>query len=314
MTASAGRGPISTFLVRRLIGACLVLLGVSLATFLVARSTGDPITLLVPANATEAARTELRAHLGLDQPAPVQFALFLFHAVQGDLGSSFVYKQHVLDLVVNRLAATFELALAAFAIALALGIGLGMLAALKQNTVVDFVITAFTMIGLAIPPFWLGLILIIVFAVRLQILPVSGSETAVAVVLPAITLSLQSTARLARLLRSSMIEVLEADYVRTARAKGLTRRRVLWLHAFRNALIPLVTMAGLELGDLISSAVVIEAIFAWPGLGRLAITAVAQRDFPLLQGAVLVAAACFVTINLVVDWLYTRIDPRVALR
>ena len=223
-------------------------------------------------------------------------------------------RKDVLDLVVNRLAATFELALAAFAIALALGIGLGMLAALKQNTVVDFVITAFTMIGLAIPPFWLGLILIIVFAVRLQILPVSGSETAAAVVLPAITLSLQSTARLARLLRSSMIEVLEADYVRTARAKGLTRRRVLWLHAFRNALIPLVTMAGLELGDLISSAVVIEEIFAWPGLARLAITAVAQRDCPLLQGAVLVAAACFVTINLVVDWLYTRIDPRVALR
>ena len=304
----------STFLVRRLFSACLVLLGVSLATFMVARSTGDPITLLVPSNTTEAARTELRAHLGLDQPAPVQYALFLLHAVQGDLGSSFVYKQRVLDLVVNRLGATFELALAAFAIALVLGIGLGTLAALKRNTVVDFAITAFTMMGLAIPPFWLGLILIIVFAVRLQVLPVSGSDTAAAVILPAITLSLQSTARLARLLRSSMIEVLEADYIRTARAKGLMGRRVLWLHAFRNALIPLVTMAGLELGDLISSAVVIEAIFAWPGLGRLAITAVAQRDFPLLQGAVLVAAACFVTINLLVDWLYTRIDPRVVLR
>ena len=291
-----------------------MLLGVSLATFLVAHSTGDPITLLVPSNATEAARADLRSHLGLDRPVPVQYALFLVHAVQGDLGSSFVYKQRVLDLVVNRLGATFELAGVAFVIALVLGIGLGVSAALRRNTMVDVAVTGFTMIGLAIPPFWLGLILIIVFAVRLQILPVSGSDTAVSVILPAVTLSLQSTARLARLLRSSMIEVLETDYIRTARAKGLWRARVLWVHAFRNALIPLVTMAGLELGDLISSAVVIEAIFAWPGLGRLAITAVSQRDFPLLQGAVLVAAVCFVSINLVVDWLYTRIDPRVILR
>lgn len=281
---------------------------------MVAQTTGDPITLLVPANATEAARAALRTHLGLDRPVPVQYALFVLHAVQGDLGSSFVYKQHVLDLVVNRLGATFELALVAFAIALVLGVGLGVLAALNRNGMVDLAVTGFTMIGLAIPPFWLGLILIIVFAVRLQILPVSGSDTAVSVILPAVTLSLQSTARLARLLRSSMIEVLEADYIRTARAKGLWRCRVLWVHAFRNALIPLVTMAGLELGDLISSAVVIEAIFAWPGIGRLAITAVEQRDFPLLQGAVLVAAICFVVINLVVDWLYTRIDPRVVLR
>jgi peptide/nickel transport system permease protein len=306
--------PLATFLLRRLGSAALVLLGVSLATFLVAQTTGDPITLLVPANATEAARTALRVHLGLDQPWPVQYGLFIAHALGGDLGTSFVYRQPVLDLVVNRLGATFELALVAFAIALVLGVTLGMGAALKRNTVVDACITAFTMVGLAVPPFWLGLILVIVFAVRLQLFPVSGSDTALSVVLPAITLSLQSTARLARLLRSSVVEVLQADYMRTARAMGLRRSRVLWVHGFRNALIPLVTMAGLELGDLISSAVVIEAIFAWPGIGRLAIGAVEQRDFPLLQGTVLVAAVCFVTVNLVVDWLYTRIDPRVVLR
>lgn len=285
-----------------------------MATFLVAQTTGDPVTLLVPANATEAARAELRTHLGLDRALPVQYVLFLLHAVQGDLGTSFVYRQHVLDLVLNRLGATFELALVAFAVALVLGIGLGMAAALRRRGVVDLMVTGFTMIGLAVPPFWLGLMLIVVFAVRLRLLPVSGSQGAASVILPAVTLSLQSAARLARLLRSSMVEVLEADYIRAARAKGLWRSRVLWVHAFRNALIPLVTMAGLELGDLISSAVVIEAIFAWPGLGRLAVTAVAQRDFPLLQGAVLVVAVCFVTINLVVDWLYTRIDPRVTLR
>lgn len=306
--------PLATFLLRRLGSAALVLLGVSLATFAVAQTTGDPITLLVPANATEAARTALRAHLGLDQPLPVQYGLFLAHALGGDLGTSFVYRQPVLALVVNRLGATFELALAAFAIALVLGVTLGMLAALKRNTAIDAGVTAFTMIGLAVPPFWLGLILVIVFAVRLGLFPVSGSDTALSVVLPAVTLSLQSTARLARLLRAAMIEVLGADYMRTARAMGLWRSRVLWVHGFRNALIPLVTMAGLELGDLISSAVVIEAIFAWPGIGRLAIGAVEQRDFPLLQGTVLVAAVCFVTVNLVVDWLYTRIDPRVVLR
>ncbi len=291
-----------------------MLLGVSLATFLVAQTTGDPITLLVPANATEAARAALRTHLGLDRPVPVQYALFLLHALQGDLGTSFVYRQHVLDLVLNRLGATFELASVAFAIALVLGVGLGMAAALRRRGVIDLMVTGFTMIGLAVPPFWLGLMLIVVFAVRWHLLPVSGSDGVASVVLPAVTLSLQSSARLARLLRSSMVEVLEADYIRAARAKGLWRSRVLWVHAFSNALIPLVTMAGLELGDLISSAVVIEVIFAWPGLGRLAVTAVAQRDFPLLQGAVLVVAVCFVTINLVVDWLYTRIDPRVTLR
>ncbi len=281
---------------------------------MVAQTTGDPVTLLVPANATEAARAQLRTHLGLDRPLPVQYGLFLLHAVQGDFGTSFVYRQPVSSLVAGRLGATFELALAAFAIALLLGVGLGMAAALHRGGGVDLAVTGFSMVGLAVPPFWLGLMLIVVFAVRLRLLPVSGSEGAASVVLPAVTLSLQSAARLARLLRSSMVEALAADHIRAARARGLTWRRVLWVHALRNALIPLVTMAGLELGDLISSAVVVEAIFAWPGLGRLAVTAVAQRDFPLLQGAVLVVAVCFVSINLVVDWLYTRIDPRVRLR
>ena len=281
---------------------------------MVAQSTGDPVTLLVPANATEAARADLRAHLGLDRPVAVQYGLFLRHALAGDLGQSFVYRQKVVDLVVARLGATFTLASAAFAVALASGIALGTLAALNRGGPADLAVTGFTMLGLAIPPFWLGLILVIIFAVRLRLFPVSGSDTAISVVLPAVTLSLQSAARLARLLRSSLIEALEADYIRTAKAKGLWRSRVLWVHAFRNAMIPLVTMAGLEFGDLVSSAVVIEVIFAWPGIGRLAITAVEQRDFPLLQGAVLLSALCFVSINLLVDWLYTVIDPRVALR
>lgn len=303
-----------TYLLRRLVRAVLVLLGVSFATFLVAHSTGDPITLLVPGNATVQARAELAAHLGLDQPLIVQYGLFLWRALHGDLGQSFLYSQSVVGLVANRLGHTFILAASAFSLALILSLTLGVLAALYRNSWIDLLVTGFTMIGLAVPAFWLGLMLILIFAVQLHIFPVSGSEGTASIILPALTLSMQSTARLCRLVRSGMIEVLNADYVRTARAKGLLEGRVIWIHAFRNALLPVVTMAGLELGDLISSAVVIEAIFAWPGIGRLAITAVSSRDFPLLQGTVLVAAFCFVMINLFVDWLYTRIDPRVSLR
>jgi ABC-type dipeptide/oligopeptide/nickel transport system permease component len=300
-----------SYLAKRLFRAILVLVGVSFATFMVAQSTGDPIALLVKANATEEARSALTSHLGLDQPVLVQYGLFLWRAIQGDLGQSFLYNQSVVGLVADRLSNTFLLALSAFAIALVLSVTLGVLAALYRNTWVDAAITAFTMVGLAVPAFWLGLMLILVFAVIWQVVPVSGSEEASSLILPAITLSMQSTARLCRLVRSGMIEVLNADFIRAARAKGLFEGRVVCVHALRNALLPVVTMAGLELGDLISSAVVIEAIFAWPGIGRLAIGAVSSRDFPLLQGTVLVSAFCFVAINLFVDWLYQRIDPRV---
>lgn len=299
------------YLSQRLLRALLVLIGVSFATFMVAYSTGDPVALLIKPNATDEVRRALTAHLGLDKPLIAQYGLFLWRALHGDLGQSFVYNQSVVSLVADRLSNTFLLAFASFFIALVLSVTLGVLAALYRNTWIDAAITLFTMIGLAVPAFWLGLMLILIFAVRWQFFPVSGSDTASSLVLPALTLSMQSTARLCRLVRSGMIEVLNADFIRTARAKGLYEKRVVWVHALRNALLPVVTMAGLELGDLISSAVVIEAIFAWPGIGRLAIGAVSARDFPLLQGTVLVSAFCFVAINLFVDWLYHRIDPRV---
>lgn len=299
------------YLSQRLLRALLVLIGVSFATFMVAYSTGDPVALLIKPNATDEVRRALVAHLGLDKPLLVQYGQFLWRALHGDLGQSFVYNQSVVSLVADRLSNTFLLAFASFFIALVLSVTLGVLAALYRNTWIDAAITLFTMIGLAVPAFWLGLMLILVFAVRWQFFPVSGSDSVGSIVLPALTLSMQSTARLCRLVRSGMIEVLNADFIRTARAKGLYEKRVVWVHALRNALLPVVTMAGLELGDLISSAVVIEAIFAWPGIGRLAIGAVSSRDFPLLQGTVLVSAFCFVAINLFVDWLHHRIDPRV---
>jgi ABC-type dipeptide/oligopeptide/nickel transport system permease component len=291
----------------------LVLLGVTFVTFLTAHATGDPVELLVPENVPQVERERLRVYYGLDQPVVLQYLRMLGRAMTGDLGYSYVQKIAVLDLVLERLPATLELALAAFALSLALALPMGVFVALRRNSVADLLVTGLAMIGQAAPGFWLGLMLIMVFAVELKLLPVSGRGGFEHLILPALTLALQSTARLTRLVRSGMLEVMGSDYVRTARAKGLLERTVLWVHAFRNVMIPVVTLAGLELADLVSGAFITETIFAWPGLGRLAINAVYQRDFPVIQGVVLVAAAGFVLINLLIDLLYTWIDPRVRL-
>lgn len=298
---------------RRLLQALAVLLGVSIATFAVSHATGDPATLLLQAGASEAARAQLRAHLGLDQPVVVQYLLFLRHAVAGDFGQSFLYRQSVTSLVLDRLPATLLLAGTAFAIALLAGIPLGVIAAARGGPA-SALLQLFSMVGLAVPSFWLGLMLVLTVAVGLRLLPVDGYGGVSHLVLPALTLSLQSIARLSRLVASGMGGVLGRDYIRTARAKGLLERRVVWVHALRNVLVPVVTMAGLELGDLISSAVVVEVVFAWPGIGRLAVTALSQRDFPLLQGTVFIAGLGFVLINLAADLACSRIDPRINLR
>jgi ABC-type dipeptide/oligopeptide/nickel transport system permease component len=309
-----GAPPIGTYVLRRIGQALLVLLGVSFVTFITAHATGDPVDLMVPDSTPQEERDALRVHLGLDRPVPAQFATFLVRALQGDLGYSFVQKVAVSELVIERLPATLQLALTAFVLSLILALPMGVFIALRRNTISDLVVTTLAMIGQAAPNFWLGLMLVILFAVELKLLPVSGYGDVEYLVLPAVTLALQSTARITRLVRSGMLEVLGSEYVRTARAKGLLEHTVLWVHAFRNAMIPVVTLAGLELAELVSGAFITETIFAWPGLGRLAINAVYQRDFPVIQGVVLVAAAGFVIINLLVDLLYTWIDPRVSLR
>ncbi len=294
--------------VQRGLRALAVLLGVSLATFAVGHATGDPVALLLSPSASQAARDQMRAHLGLDQPLPRQYATFLGHALQGDFGQSFIYRQSVASLVLARLPATLLLAGTAFAIALLTGIPLGVLAAARGGAAAA-ALQVFSMAGLAVPAFWLGLMLVLAFAVRLRLLPVDGFG-GLALILPALTLSLQSIARLGRLVMSGMGQALRSDYIRTARAKGLREARIVWTHALRNVLVPVVTMAGLELGDLMSSAVVVEVVFAWPGIGRLAVTALGERDFPLLQGTVFIAGLGFVLINLTVDTICTRIDPR----
>ncbi len=295
----------------RLAHAALVLLGVSFSTFIVASASGDPVTLLLPANAPEAARAAMRIHLGLDRPLLLQYGLFVLHALGGDFGRSYIFGQDVAGLVLERLPATLLLALSAFVAALALAIPLGTLAAARGGywTVVLRVLTT---LGLAVPSFWLGLMLALVFAVGLGWLPIDGFGGASHLVLPAITLSLQSVARLGQLVEAGIAEVLQRDFIRTARSKGLREARVIWVHALRNVLVPVVTMAGLELGDLISSAVVVEVVFAWPGVGRLAVQALQYRDVPLLQGTVLIAGASFAIVNLLADLLCAAIDPRIA--
>ncbi|WP_102109651.1 ABC transporter permease [Oceaniglobus roseus] len=301
------------FLLRRLFMAVIVLLVVSFGTFIIGHLTGDPVELMAPENATREAKDELRSYLGLDRPLLVQYFSFIGNALRGDLGFSFVQQTAVSDLILERLPATLQLAATGFVLSLLIAVPLGIFIALNRNTVWDFLATSVAMIGQSAPNFWIGLMLIALFAVQLRLLPVSGYGGISYLILPAITIALQSAARLTRLMRASMLEVLNADYVRTARAKGLRQKTVLWVHSFRNAMIPVVTMAGLELAELIGGAFITETIFAWPGVGRLAVNAVYQRDFPLLQGVVLFAATAFVLINFLVDLLYVVIDPRVKL-
>lgn len=302
------------FLFKRFLQALLVLIGVSFSTFIVAHMTGDPVELMARENATLEDKQALREFLGLDRPLAEQYLSFVGKALQGDLGYSFVQQAPVTQLIAERLPATLLLAAAGFVLALLISVPLGIIIALKRNTIWDVVVTALAMIGQAAPGFWIGLMLVVLFAVELKLLPVSGYGGPLYLVLPAITLALQSAARLTRLVRASMLEVLNADYIRTARSKGLRERTILFIHAFRGAMIPVVTMAGLELAELVSGAFITETIFAWPGVGRLAVNAVYQRDFPLIQGVVLMAAAFFVIINFLVDVLYVVIDPRVKLK
>ena len=302
------------FLTKRFLQAVLVLIGVSFSTFIVAHLTGDPVELMARENASLEDKQALREFLDLDRPLAEQYLTFIGKAVQGDLGYSFVQRASVTELIAERLPATLELAAAGFLLALLISVPLGIIIALKRNTVWDVVVTALAMVGQAAPGFWIGLMLVVLFAVELKWLPVSGYGGPMYLILPAITLALQSAARLTRLVRASMLEVLNADFIRTARSKGLRERTVLFIHAFRSAMIPVVTMAGLELAELVSGAFITETIFAWPGVGRLAVNAVYQRDFPLIQGVVLLAAVFFVLINFLVDVLYVVIDPRVKLK
>jgi peptide/nickel transport system permease protein len=302
-----------TYLARRFAEFAVVILGVLTIVFLLQRLSGDPTGLLLPIDAPEEVRAELRRQLGLDRPLLVQYLRFLGEVATGNLGESYRFREPALGLVLDRLPATLLLAGASLVLSIAVALPLGILAAVRRNSWVDTLATGFSLIGQAAPVYWIGLLAILLFSVQWRLLPSMGGGSWQALILPAVTLAFYSTARIMRLTRSAMLDVLHQDYVRMARAKGLSEPVVLTKHALRNAAIPIVTIIGLQFGGLLGGAVITETVFAWPGVGRLAVNAVHQRDFPVVQAVTLVIAVSFALINLLVDLLYVALNPRVRL-
>jgi peptide/nickel transport system permease protein len=303
----------STLLTRRLLQSLVVLLGVSFVVFFILHLTGDPALVLLPPETSPEDVQRFREAMGFNDPFLVQYGRFLAGAVRGDFGQSVRHGEPAFGLVVERLPATFELAGAGLGLALVLAIPAGIVSAVRRNTVLDYVSTVIALLGQSMPTFWLGIMLILLFSVQLQLLPSSGRGTLEHLVLPAVTLGLFTTARITRLTRSGMLEVLNQDYIRTARAKGVSNPPVVWKHALKNAAIPIVTIVGIELGTLLGGSVITETIFAWPGVGRLSVQAIYNRDYPVVQAAVFLLATTFVVVNLLVDLVYTYLDPRIRL-
>jgi peptide/nickel transport system permease protein len=301
------------YLLRRLGQSALVLLGVSVIVFGLLHLTGDPTRLLLPLEAREEDVRQLRALLGLDDPLWIQYGRFLARAVRGDFGVSFKHQVPASTLIFQTLPATLELTAAGLTLALVVAVPAGIVAALRRNSLIDAVCSVGVLLGQAMPVYWLGLLLILVFAVKLGWLPAAGRDGLASLVLPAFALGAFSMARIARMARSGMLEVLAQDYVRTARSVGVRAFLVTYKYALKNAAIPLVTIVGLEFGVLLGGAVITETIFAWPGVGRLAVDAIFSRDYPLVQAIVAMLATLFVVINLVMDMLYTYLDPRIVL-
>jgi ABC-type dipeptide/oligopeptide/nickel transport system permease component len=300
------------YVARRLLTLIPILLGVSLLTFAIAKLTpGDPAVLILGQNATPDSVAALRAQLGLDDPVLVQYGRFVWNALRGDLGTSFRGQTSVTGEILARLPSTLELTLSAMLLAIVGGVGIGVVAATAQRRWVDTLSMVAALVGLSVPSFWLAILLILVFGVQLRWVSVTGGSGLKDLLLPSFTLALGPAAVLARLTRSSILEVLREDYVRTARAKGLNERAVTLVHVLRNALIPVVTVVGLQFAGLLGGAVFIENVFARPGLGRFAVNAIASRDYPQIQGLVLFAATVYVLLNLAVDMLYGMIDPRI---
>jgi len=300
------------YLLRRGLAALLVIWGVLTIIFLVVRVIpGDPAAVLLGTFATAELVAEQRAKMGLDRPVLVQYGLFLRQALLGDWGRSYHEGRPALTLVTERLPATLELALAAIAVTMVLSLILGSLAARWAQSPLDRVVGALSLIGQAIPNFWLGLVFILLFARRLHWLPSFGRDTVWHLVLPTVTLSVQLIGVMTRLVRAGILETMGQEFVRTARAKGLRETTVLVRHVYRNMMIPVVTMLGLQLGALLGGVVVLETVFAWPGLGRLIVTAINNRDYPVVQASVTFAALSVVLLNLLVDLTYAYLDPRI---
>ena len=303
-----------SYLIRRLLVTVPVLLGISFVSFALLYLSGDPTDFLLPVNVPEATRQAFRVAQGFDQPLVVQFVNFLGRALTGDFGTSLRFQQSAGSLVWERLGATGELALAAMVFAIVVGVPAGAIAAYRFGGFADRAVRSISLLGQAIPNFYLGVVAVIVFAVWLRVLPSGGRGTPQQLLLPALTLGFGLVALIARVTRSCMLDALKQDYIRTARAKGLGEGLVVWKHALRNAFIPVLTVIGLQFGLLLNGVFVTEIVFSWPGVGRLAIQSIYSRDFPIVQTIVFLSAVTFVFLNLLVDLLYAVFDPRIRYR
>jgi peptide/nickel transport system permease protein len=299
------------YVVRRVLQAGAVLLLLTVVVFGISRLSGSPVDVMLPQGSGPEQRAALVQQLGLDRSLPEQYWTFLSNAVQGDFGQSVRFQAPALELVMDRLPATIELAFAALALAVFIGVPLGTLAALRHGRPSDYVTTSLLTFGQAAPSFWVGILLILIFGVKLKALPFTGNQGLQSLILPAVTLSLVPLVSIARVTRSSVLGVLPQDYVRTARAKGLREPAVVTRHVVRNGLIPVVTVGGIVLAQALSGAVITEQIFSWPGIGSLAIQAIQARDYAVVQAVTLVAAVFVVVLNLLVDFSYFALDPRI---
>jgi peptide/nickel transport system permease protein len=302
---------VTAYIVRRFAGALWVVLGVATTVFMVLHLTGDPAAVMMPLEATAEQVAQFRHEEGFDRPLIVQYGAFMWAALHGNFGDSLRHGEPALGVALERLPASGELALTALALALLVAVPIGILAAVRRNSAIDLGARVFALLGQSAPVYWLGLMLILVFGVQLGWFPVSGIGGVRHLILPAVTLGLFSMAKIMRLTRSAMLDILNSDFLRTARAKGVRPFRLITHHALRNAWIPIVTVVGIELGTLLSQAIITETIFSWPGIGRLAVQAIYDRDYPVVEVIVLISAVSFVVINLAVDLAYAALDPRI---
>lgn len=301
------------YLTKRLIHSIIIIIGISMVVFIISRMTGDPVSIMVDFTTPKEDRDIIRKELGLDKPIPVQYLIFIKNAVKGDFGTSIRYEEPALDLVFQRIPITLKLLVVTLVWSLIIAIPIGIISAIKRNSIFDLAGMAFTFVGQSIPSFWLGIMMIMVVGVHFRLLPISGFGNGELsyIIMPAITLGAFGMASFARITRSSMLEVMDSDYIQTARAKGLRETFVVIKHALRNALIPIVTILGLQIAGLLGGAVITEQIFAYPGVGWLAVQSIYNRDFPVIQAIVMIVSIGVVATNFIVDIVYTIIDPRI---
>ena len=302
---------IVAFLAPKILRALVAVWLVTTVVFVVMRLSGDPVPLLLPPDAPTSEIMRVRHELGLDRSLPVQYAVFIGNALRGDFGRSIHFRQPALDVVRGYLGASVELGLTAFVFAALAAVPIGLISALRRNSLIDHAAMAVALVGQAAPTFFLGILFILLLSLKADLFPTGGRGTARNLVLPALTLGAFAMASIARLTRSAVLEVLRADYIRTARAKGLAEVLVVAKHTLRNAALPIVTITGLQFGTLLGGAVVTETVFAWPGIGRLAIQSIYNRDYPVVQCTVFLAAVMFIAINFLIDLLYGFLDPRI---